>query len=76
MVFRLNFGWSFHTSRAPTRSSSATPTSRHDNAATNVAINSNQPLRDDEMERIKNVLERAERIELIEQERVGYDQAQ
>jgi hypothetical protein len=70
--FRLNSGWSFHTGRPATRSSSATPTNRFGSAAA-AATNSNQSLRDEEMERIKKVLERAQRIELIEQERVGYD---
>jgi hypothetical protein len=33
--------------------------------------NINQSLRDEELERIKKVLERAQRIELLEQERIG-----
>lgn len=73
--FRLNSGWSFHTGRPQTRSASAAPSSRFGSAAAAVAAaattNGNQSLRDEEMERIKKVLERAQRIELIEQERVG-----
>ncbi|CAF0886474.1 unnamed protein product [Adineta steineri] len=71
---KLNSGWSFHTGRPATRSASAAPSSRFGSAAaaaTNAATNGNQSLRDEEMERIKKVLERAQRIELIEQERVG-----
>lgn len=73
---RLNSGWSFHTSRPTTRSASAAPTNRFGSAAvaaTNAATNGNQSLRDEELDRIKKVLERAQRIELIEQERVGYE---
>ncbi len=57
---RLNSGWSFHTNRPVTNriSSPITP-------------NINQSLRDEEIERIKKVLERAQRIELLEQERIG-----
>ncbi len=73
MFCRLNSGWSFHTGRAPTRSTSAAPTSRFGSAAAAATTNGNQSLRDEEMERIKKVLERAQRIELIEQERVGYN---
>jgi hypothetical protein len=76
-VCRLNSGWSFHTGRTPARSASAAPSSRFGSAAaaaTNAATNGNQSLRDEEMERIKKVLERAQRIELVEQERVGYDE--
>ncbi|CAM4773861.1 unnamed protein product [Rotaria magnacalcarata] len=75
---KLNSGWSFHTGRTPTRSASATPSNRFGsaaaaatNAVTTAATNGNQSLRDEELERIKKVLERAQRIELIEQERVG-----
>jgi len=70
---KLNSGWSFHTGRTPTRSASAAPSSRFGGAAAaaNAATNGNQALRDEEVERIKKVLERAQRIELLEQERVG-----
>ncbi|CAF0749281.1 unnamed protein product [Adineta ricciae] len=71
---KLNSGWSFHTGRPTTRSASAAPSSRFGSAAaaaTNAAASNNNSLRDEEMERIKKVLERAQRIELIEQERVG-----
>ncbi|UJR33670.1 hypothetical protein I4U23_021102 [Adineta vaga] len=71
---KLNSGWSFHTGRPTTRSASAAPSSRFGSAAaaaTNAVATNNQSLRDEEMERIKKVLERAQRIELIEQERVG-----
>ena len=74
---RLNSGWSFHTGRPATRSASAAPSNRFSSAtaaATTAATNGNQPLRDEEVERIKKVLERAQRIELLEQERVGYAQ--
>jgi len=74
--FRLNSGWSFHTGRAPRSASARTPSSRFGSAAaaaTTAATNGNQSLCDEELERIKKVLERAQRIELIEQERVGYD---
>lgn len=57
---RLNSGWSFHTGRPVTNRSSAP-----------IPSNVNQSLRDDELERIKKVLERAQRIELLEQERIG-----
>jgi hypothetical protein len=73
MVFRLHSGWSFHTDRPATRSASAAPSTRFSSAAAAAATNGNQSLRDEEMERIKKVLERAQRIELIEQERVGYN---
>lgn len=77
---RLNSGWSFHTGRPQTRSASAAPSSRFGSATaaatTAVTTNGNQSLRDEEMERIKKVLERAQRIELIEQERVGYNEKQ
>jgi hypothetical protein len=58
---RLNSGWSFHTNRPVTNrvTTPITPT------------NINQSLRDEEIERIKKVLERAQRIELLEQERIG-----
>ncbi len=72
-MFRLNSGWSFHTGRPSVRSASAAPSSRFSSAAAAAAKNDNQSLRDEEMERIKKVLERAQRIELIEQERVGYN---
>ncbi|CAF3285469.1 unnamed protein product [Rotaria socialis] len=75
---KLNSGWSFHTGRTPARSASAAPSNRFGsaaaaatNAVTTAATNGNQSLRDEELERIKKVLERAQRIELIEQERVG-----
>jgi len=68
----LRTGWSFHTGRPAPRSASAAPSSRFGSAAA-AAANANQSLRDEEMERIKKVLERAQRIELIEQERVGYN---
>ena len=72
---RLNSGWSFHTGRTPTRSASAAPSNRFGSAASAAArattSNGNQVLRDDELERIKKVLERAQRIENTEQERVG-----
>jgi len=57
----LNSGWSFHTNRPVTTrvNPPITPT------------NINQSLRDEEIERIKKVLERAQRIELLEQERIG-----
>ncbi len=71
--FRLRTGWSFHTGRPAPRSASAAPSSRFGSAAAAAAANANQSLRDEEMERIKKVLERAQRIELIEQERVGYN---
>ena len=74
---RLNSGWSFHTGRTPTRSTSAAPSNRFGSAASAAArattTNGNQVLRDDELERIKKVLERAQRIENTEQERVGYE---
>ena len=73
-LFRLNSGWSFHTDRPAQRSASAAPSTRFSSAAAAAtAANGNQSLRDEEMERIKKVLERAQRIELIEQERVGYN---
>ena len=72
---RLNAGWSFRTDRSSTRSASAAPSTRFGSAAaaaTNATTNGNQSLRDEELERIKKVLERAQRIELLEQERIGY----
>jgi hypothetical protein len=39
--------------------------------STPASPNINQTLRDDELQRIKKVLERAQRIELFEQERIG-----
>ncbi|CAF1483114.1 unnamed protein product [Adineta ricciae] len=58
---KLNSGWSFHSGRPA-------PVTR----LTNPIISSpNQSLRDEELERIKKVLDRAQRIELLEQERVG-----
>lgn len=59
-MIRLHSGWSFHTNRPVINrvSSPTTPTV-------------NQSLRDDELERIKRVLERAQRIERLEQERIG-----
>lgn len=59
-LIRLNSGWSFHTSRPVTNRVSSP-----------LASTINQSLRDDELERIKRVLERAQRIELLEQERIG-----
>jgi len=61
-LIRLNSGWSFHTDRA-TANRVSSP----------ISSNNNQSLRDDEIQRIKKVLERAQRIELVEQERVGYE---
>jgi len=58
---RLNSGWSFHTNR-PVTNRVNTPIT---------PPNVNQSLRDEEIERIKKVLERAQRIELLEQERIG-----
>jgi len=57
---RLHSGWSFHSNRPATNrvNNSVTP-------------NNNQSLRDEEIDRIKKVLERAQRIDLFEQERVG-----
>ncbi len=60
LINRLNSGWSFHTNR-PVTNRINTP----------IATNVNQTLRDEEIERIKKVLDRAQRIELLEQERIG-----
>ena len=59
-VDRLNAGWSSYTGR-PVANRVHSP----------LASNINQSLRDDELQRIRKVLERAQRIELIEQERIG-----
>ncbi|CAF0996632.1 unnamed protein product [Adineta steineri] len=57
---KLSSGWSFHSSR---------PLVNRVNSP--ITPPNNQSLRDEEIERIKKVLERAQRIELLEQERVG-----
>lgn len=64
---KLNSGWSFHSCRSPTRSSN---NSAH-RPNQPFAQNQSQALRDDELERIKKVLERAQRIDHLEQERIG-----
>ena len=64
---RLNSGWSFHTCRSPTRTASS-PINRVNSPA---SANAQLALRDEELERIKKVLERAQRIDVLEQERVG-----
>lgn len=60
--FRLNSGWSFHTNKSTQNNRSNT---------TPVKQTVTQPLRDEELERIKKVLERAQRIDLLEQQRIG-----
>jgi len=77
---KLNSGWSFRTCRSPTTCSgspalpSATAATRSTSVPASV-IGSPQSaaptLRDEEIERIKKVLERAQRIDLLEKERVG-----
>ncbi len=52
----MNSGWSFRTNRPVVTKSNTS--------------NINQSLQDEELERIKKVLERAQRIELLEQERI------
>lgn len=76
LTYRLNAGWSFHTSRTPTRSASAAPCPRIPGntataAAASATSNGNQSLKDDELEKIKKVLERAQRIDILEQERIA-----
>ncbi|CAF0740507.1 unnamed protein product [Didymodactylos carnosus] len=58
---KLNSGWSFHTSR--TNTNRTIPTA--------LRLNNQQTFKDEELERIKKVIERAQRIDMIEQERVG-----
>ncbi|UJR13596.1 hypothetical protein I4U23_000609 [Adineta vaga] len=66
---KLNSGWSFHSGRpAPIGAAAAAAAARLNNS---IISNTNQTLRDEELERIKKVLDRAQRIEVLEQERVG-----
>ncbi|CAF0988577.1 unnamed protein product, partial [Didymodactylos carnosus] len=58
---KLNSGWSFHTSRTNTNRS----------VPTAMRLNNQQTFKDEEVERIKKVIERAQRIDMIEQQRVG-----
>lgn len=54
LIFRLNSGWSFHSS-GPARKTGR---------KTDITVN--------EQEIIRNVLERADRIRQVEEERIGY----